>query len=174
MSRSNDEVYAAARAYLTAVYGEEGADDIELLGFGEDGFVWRSIGMTAVKAFYRSRNYTVELDCYTRLSTWNGVTDLAGFAVPALLGHDDRLMVIEMGLVAPPCVLDFGKAYLDRPGDYPEGVLEDSLDSFRENYSERDWERVEELVSDLQTFGIYYYDLKPGNIQFPNGDYTLP
>jgi len=72
--------------------------------------------------------------------------------------------------VTPPWVLDFGKAYIDKAADYPEGVLEDSFASFKENYNDEDWERVMELVADLRTYGIYYYDLKPGNVRIREED----
>jgi hypothetical protein len=41
------------------------------------------------------------------------IVDVAGFAVPQLIHHDDRLWVVEMGIVSPPFVLDFAGAYLD-------------------------------------------------------------
>jgi hypothetical protein len=81
------------------------------------------------------------------------------------MAEDDDLMVIEIGIVTPPWALDFGKAYIDKPADYPEGVLEDSFDSFKQQYTTEDWERVMSVITNLRSFGIYYYDLKPGNVK---------
>lgn len=156
---------AAAKTYLELTDGSNETVLTELLGNGEDGIVWRTSANAAIKAFYRRKNYEKELACYIRLCRWNDVTELSGFSIPKLIGEDDHLMVIEMGIVTPPWVLDFGKAYIDRPADYPEGVLEDSFNCFREHYTSEDWERVMDLISDLRSFGIYYYDLKPGNVK---------
>lgn len=144
MNRSENEIVAAARDYLALPTPEDKGELSELLGKGEDGFVWRTNANTALKVFFRQRNYERELACYIRLSRWNNVTELAGFSIPRLIGEDDALMVIEMGIVTPPWVLDFGKAYIDKAADYPEGVLEDSFASFKENYNDEDWERVVE------------------------------
>jgi hypothetical protein len=141
----------------------------KLLGKGEDAYVWKSSEDTAVKSFYRAKNYWNERDCYLRLSDLE-ITELSGFVVPQLIGYSDELLIVEMGLVTPPRVLDFGKAYLDRPADYPEQALIDSMNAFRENYSSDDWERVLEVVDDLASIQIYYYDLKPGNIQVRGAD----
>ncbi len=48
---------------------------------------------------------------------------LAGFVLPYLIDYDNILQVVEMSIVAPPCVLDFGKAYLDNPPDFSDEVL---------------------------------------------------
>lgn len=131
MSRSEAELVAAANKHLAFSEALERPKIVELLGSGEDGSVWRTSVNTAVKVFYRRKNYETELACYIRLSRWNDVTELSGFSVPTLVADNDELMLIEMGIVTPPWVLDFGKAYIDRPADYPEGVLENSFDQFR-------------------------------------------
>lgn len=138
--------------------------DSDPLGIGEDGVVWESSRNTAVKAFYRFKNYDRELSCYLRLRDFC-ITEIAGFSVPELVGSHDDLLVIEMGLVSPPRLLDFGKAYLDFPADYPEGVLEDHLENRSHDYSEEHWELVLQAFYDLMSYGIYYYDLRPANIQ---------
>ena len=161
MARLDTELFAAASAYAA----EKNISIEAKLGNGEDAYVWRTSADTAVKAFYRQKNYRNERNCYLRLQDLD-ITDLSGFSVPELIGHDDQNLIVEMGIVVPPRVLDFGKAYLDRRPDYPEQSLIDSMEVFRLNYSEEEWERVLEVVDDLASIQIYYYDLKPGNIQF--------
>lgn len=163
----DEEVWIAAQEYArcqgTAILSAKP------LGFGEDGIVWESERNTVIKSHYREKNYLNERDCYLRFQDCD-VSEIAGFSIPELRGYDDQLMVIEIGMVTPPWVLDFGKAYLDRPGDFSELTLRDTFDQFRENYSPADWDRVLEVVSDLKSFQIYYYDLKPGNIRVRNDD----
>ena len=36
-----------------------------------------------------------------------GLTDVAGFAIPTLIDHDDELLALEMQIVFPPFVVDF-------------------------------------------------------------------
>ncbi len=68
--------------------------------------------------------------------------------------------------MSPPHILDFGKAYLDSPPDYDPIALEDSMDAFRAYYeSDAEWDQILEVVAILRSFGIFYYDLKPGNIR---------
>jgi hypothetical protein len=91
------------------------------LGYGSDGTVWKT-SRTALKVFHSSRIFTVELECYRRLQE-AGVTEIYGFAVPQLAAHHDELLALEMSLVNPPYVLDFGKVTLDRRPDYPPATL---------------------------------------------------
>ncbi len=134
------------------------------MGIGEDGIVWKSSRLTALKAFYREKNFLKELDCYERLAEF-GVTEVAGFTVPELLGKCGQFLVLELGIVAPPRLLDFGKAYLDWPGPLPSDVLEEHLQLRSDEYSESDWDRVMDAFYELKQYGIYYYDLRPANIQ---------
>ena len=82
------------------------------LGDGIDGGVWRTDKKTAVKACFRETSYVNERDCY-RIFLEKGITDIHGFAVPHLFDYDDALMVVEMAIVRPPFILDFGKVYLN-------------------------------------------------------------
>jgi len=79
------------------------------LGFGQDGAVWKSSRATAIKAIERERNYHNERDAYRRLKQQN-VAKIGIFDVPQLVGFDDELWIVEMGIVSPPFLLDFGKA----------------------------------------------------------------
>ncbi|MCM2371912.1 hypothetical protein [Aporhodopirellula aestuarii] len=134
------------------------------LGIGEDGAVYRTASRTAVKIFYRSKNYERELGCYLRLRDVE-VTEVAGFAVPELIDHDDERLIIEMGIVTPPRLLDFGKAYLDRPGPFSPDLIAEHFESKSADYSDADWSRVLDAYYELKSYGIYYYDLRPANIQ---------
>jgi hypothetical protein len=72
-----------------------------LLGAGTDGTVWQTWEGTAVKAFEREKNYTLELECYRRFQA-QGVNQILGFAVPELEGYSDSLMIVEMTIVEAP------------------------------------------------------------------------
>jgi hypothetical protein len=45
--------------------------------------------------------------------------------MPELMGFNDDLSVIEMRIVTPPFILDFAKAWLDRPADFTPEQMED-------------------------------------------------
>jgi hypothetical protein len=136
------------------------------LGSGTDGAVWMSDRNTAVKALYRQKNYSHELECYQRFAR-AGVTNLAGFNVPKLVGHSDELMIVELGIVKPPFILDFAKVCLDNPPDFDPEVLEEADRENEERFGEQYWSRVRVLLWVLRSrYGIYYQDPKPGNIMF--------
>lgn len=88
-----------------------------MLGHGLDGTVWETTRQSALKACYRLEAFQRERDCYRRLFE-HDVVSLAGLSVPQLLDYDNRRQIIEMTIVFPPCILDFGKAYVDSPPDY--------------------------------------------------------
>ena len=129
------------------------------LGFGNDGSVWETDQNSAIKSFEREVNYIQERRCYQRLAEL-GVEDVGNFAIPCLIGYDEVLWVIEMDIVSPPFLLDFGKAYLDRPPDYPAEAMVDWEAERKELFGDR-WGQVQEALSWLQSYGIYYYDAKP-------------
>ncbi len=103
-----------------------------------------------------------EAECYERFRSAN-IGKLGEFAVPELIRTDPRLFVIEMRIVTPPFILDFAKAWLDRPMEFEEGGYEEWLEDCRSRFEDR-WPRVKALLSSLRQFGIYYYDAKPANI----------
>jgi len=134
------------------------------LGYGNDGIVWVTDEFTAVKAFLRQSNYSRELGCYQRLENL-GIGEVGTFEIPSLVDSDAKLLIIEMTLVTAPFLLDFGKAYLDQPPDYTPEVLADWEAERRELFGNR-WPQVLEALGWLRSYGIYYYDAKPGNITF--------
>jgi hypothetical protein len=132
------------------------------LGFGQDGRVWKTDRTTAIKVFERVRTYNVELECYRRF-TQHGIKELCGLAVPQFEANDDELLVIEIGIVKPPYILDFGKAHLDQRPDFPEDTRKewesDLEDLFGDGVT-----KVRSVLWKLSQLGIHYYDAKPKNI----------
>src|SRR6476660_1136861 len=102
---------------LPQILADCGMELCEPLGHGIDGNVWHTSRQSALKVFARRETYERERDCYRRLFE-NGVARLAGFHVPELLDYSNAHCTIEMTIVKPPCILDFGKAYVDSPPDY--------------------------------------------------------
>lgn len=118
-----------------------------------------------MKAFARQVSYLSELECYRRLQN-QGIRHLGEFDVPRLEGFDDDLMVIEMSIVRPPFLLDFGKVYLDQAPEYwsdPEVVAAWNADK-EEIFGPENWMRVRRVIAALRRFGIFYVDPRPSNI----------
>ena len=84
--------------------------------------------------------------------------------MPRLVEFDESLLVIEIDVVTPPYLLDFGKAHLDHKPDFSEEVLADWEESLVEYFGE-DVPLVKSALWQLRKFGIYYLDAKPGNIR---------
>lgn len=136
------------------------------LGFGTDGSVWRTSRRTAVKGLYLEQTFSREVTAYQRLAEC-GLNTLHGLAIPELLGNESDLLVIEMTILRPPFLLDFGKAYVDRPPPYwnDEQLMANAYREWEELLDER-WQEVAALLGALQSLGIYYVDPRPGNIVF--------
>ena len=131
-----------------------------------DGTVWRTSRLSVIKSFTRERCYVDELECYQRFKA-AGIESISGFAVPDLIDFDSVLNVLEISIVRPPFLLDFGKVYLDAPPPYwnDSEIMGNWHAEGRENFGDR-WKTVLSLIRVLQTYGIYYIDPKPGNIMF--------
>lgn len=139
------------------------------LGEGIDGNVWQTDKKTAAKVCIRRNNYENERECY-RLFLHKGITDIHGFAVPRLFDFDDRLMAIEIAIVQPPFILDFGKVYLNRPPSYfTEEMRQDTRRELEELWGSH-WPVIRKLLSRLESLGIYYLDARPKNILPANWD----
>ncbi len=78
-------------------------------------------------------------------------------------------MIVEMRLVTPPYLLDFGKAYLDSAPEYPSDAMSEWEQQGAENFGAR-WNDVRAAIWALKQYGIYYFDAKPGNINFGDPD----
>lgn len=118
---------------------------------------------TAVKAVERLRNYTVERECYQRLHDAD-VSAIDGLNVPRLVAFDDGFQIIEMEIVAPPYLLDFGKAHLDARPEFPAETMVEWDEQLVELFGD-DVPRVKRVLRQLTKYGIYYYDAKPANIR---------
>ena len=138
---------------------------VSKLGYGNDGTVWRTNRQSAVKCFGRLDSFERERNCYQRLFN-NDIETLVGFEVPRLLDYNNMRWIIHMTIVSPPCIIDFGKAYVDVAPDFSEEVLADAEDTERELFSDEEWKQVRLVRAALRNLGIYYYDARPSNIMF--------
>jgi hypothetical protein len=141
---------------------------VNYLGGGTDGDVWKTSRDTAIKVLHREIGYYNEKDSYIRLTEFGYTREIAGFWVPQILDCDDRLMVVEMDLMhAPPYIIDFAKVKLNTPPNFSDDVLQqqemDGLERFEHN-----WKAVKRLLRELETCLIYYLDPQRGNITFPD------
>jgi hypothetical protein len=134
------------------------------LGFGYDGIVFSTSCQSAIKALRYEPLYQRERDVYLRIEE-NEVSDVAGVSIPRMIHADDELWVVEMEIVSPPFVLDFAGAYLDFPPDFPDDVMEAWRAEKREQFG-ADWPRVQDIMREFRSMGIYLADVKPGNISF--------
>ncbi|QDT08108.1 hypothetical protein [Planctomycetes bacterium K23_9] len=137
-----------------------------LLGTGQEGSVWPTTNKTAIKVFDREQNFNSELGCYEILAE-HGVFEIDGFTIPHLIGSDRELLIVEMTIVAPPFILDFGKAYINCRPDFDDSVME-YYEQERTEMFEGNWDLVDSAVSSLEQFGIFYWDARPGNIDCRN------
>lgn len=121
----------------------------------------------AVKFSKDKDPYLRELRAYEILRERN-VIEIEGFWVPRLLGRDDELLTIEMSIVQPPFLLDFGGAYEEnRVPDFPENVWTEWREQKMDEFGSR-WPVVEDVLSVLRTYGIFMIDIHPRNIVFRN------
>jgi hypothetical protein len=70
-----------------------------------------------------------------------------------------------MEVVTRPFVLDFAGAYLDKPPDFPQEVLEEWLVEKQEQFGRR-WPKVERILWVMEGYGVYMVDVSPNNIAF--------
>lgn len=151
-------------------YAERGGYLMERpLGTGVQGSVYqvRKKGQmfgAAIKAHSHDIAFRRERDVYLRLREYQ-ISSIRGCNVPFLLNHDDKLLILELGLVERPFVLDFGGAYLDYPPDFSDDVLAEWEKEKREQYEER-WPEVQAILHELEGYDIYMIDVHPGNISF--------
>ncbi|HEX5272927.1 MAG TPA: hypothetical protein VFW33_20660 [Gemmataceae bacterium] len=139
------------------------------LGFGVHGIVFSAERQTegppsALKVHERGAAYSRERDVYFRLQE-SAVREIRGCHVPQLLAHDDRLLVIEMSVVARPFVLDFAGACLDQPPDFSDEVMADWQAEKQEQFGPR-WAEVQAILRELEGYGVFMVDVNPGNVSF--------
>ncbi|MGD9858199.1 MAG: hypothetical protein AB7U20_24925 [Planctomycetaceae bacterium] len=132
------------------------------LGAGYDGIVFATGSGSAVKALRYEELYRRERDVYIRLKE-RQVEFVEGCRVPALIGYDDQLWVVEIEFVTPPFVVDFAGAHLDMRPQFPEDVYSDWLQEKSDQFGE-DWPLVQSVIAGFARVGVYLGDVKPGNI----------
>jgi len=141
------------------------------LGGGTDGTVWETTRKTAIKVLRKAEVYAVEVECYKRFLRKN-IVSIHGFAVPRLIDYADDLLAIEMDVIEPPRILDFGKVTLDRPGDFSQQTMADWHAQQAELWEEH-WPTIKRILSALRGLGIYYSDPNPYNITPENWNPSL-
>lgn len=139
------------------------------LGFGTHGNVFVAVRnleptKSAVKVHNDEIPYRRECRVYERLLE-NGIVKIDDFHVPQLLMTDDALLVIEMTIVEPPFLLDFGGAYLDGAPEFGEEVWAEWQERKQEEFGSN-WPKVEDVLCTLKGYGIHLLDVHPRNITF--------
>lgn len=138
----------------------------EQLGKGLQGMVFLLSNRSALKIHSNKDGYERERQAYGRLMQ-HKVTQVRGHSVPTLRTFDDKLLALEMSLVRPPFVVDFGGAYLDSPAPHatdPETKLR-WMEERKSNFVDS-FETVNAILADLESlYGVYLTDVHPGNIR---------
>lgn len=133
-------------------------------GCGQEGYVWPvEGGVSAIKVFERRKNYEIELGCYEILDA-HKVTEVYGFNIPQLIGWSEELLIIEMTIVKPPFILDFGKSSLYFKPEYPSDAVDHYQRQLEETFGEY-LPQVELALSYLESLGIFYIDASGNNIK---------
>ena len=126
------------------VYAETpGLSIVRFLGKGMQELVFETTGRSAVKIHARDAGFKRELAAYHRLSE-RQVSVVQGLSLPRLHAFSEELLAIEISIVQPPYLLDFGGAYLDA---VPEHARYDSewQEEKEEQFGE-DWARVQAVI----------------------------
>ncbi len=101
------------------------------------------------------------------------MTEIYGYTIPTLIDFSNDLMVIEMSVVQPPYIIDFGKAYLHSPPPhFSEQTMADWYAEKQELWGEH-WPEIRSILNRLRALGIYHLDPRPGNILPANWDPLL-
>jgi hypothetical protein len=138
----------------------------EFLGAGTDGAVWSTDDVTAIKTYLNENGYFNERDAYLRLAEFGVTQRIGDFWVPQMVGHNDELLIVEMDIMhSPPFIIDFAKVRF-WPPEFSDDVVDYSESRGLEKFEDK-WPAVRELLSDLESYQIYYLDPTPNNIVFP-------
>jgi hypothetical protein len=138
----------------------------KFLGKGIQGMVFSTLKPSALKIHHNETSYQLERDVYRRLFSF-AVKKVDNFSVPALINFSDQLFAIEMSIVTPPYVLDFGGAYLDKPASYMSDPykVNEWLKENQEVFGD-DWPIAHAVIKKFQVdFGIFISDVNRGNIR---------
>ncbi|MDB5324348.1 MAG: hypothetical protein JWN40_5979 [Phycisphaerales bacterium] len=94
------------------------------------------------------------------------IEEVGGFAVPVLRDFDDELFAIEMGIVAPPYIVDFASAHLDTAPGFIEDEGHTLHDMIRQRFDERADEVIGLYEDLIASAGVYLSDFHRHNIKF--------
>ncbi len=120
----------------------------------------------AVKFHRRKVAYDREVDVYLQLQDLE-VCEVCANQVPRLLAYDDAHFAIEMGVVRPHFIVDFGEAYLDRPPNYSEEVWRDWREEKSEAFAEN-WPAAGENPRDFPNAWDLHRRCEPRIYSIPN------
>lgn len=137
-----------------------------LLGAGTNGNVYQTSRPSAIKIHAQPHTFRNELSAYRRLDLRN-TDDLRGFAVPRLIAWSEPDLLIEMGIVQPPFLIDFGKCSLDGPPPgMPRELVEASIQRMMAKFEDRAHEAFLVYETLHRQYGIHHSDLSPANLRF--------
>jgi hypothetical protein len=138
------------------------------LGEGKDGEVFQTTRLSAVKFLHDVGYYNREIRAYRMLKEL-GLTQIAGFNVPALLRDDDTIWAIEMTIVRPPFIVDFVSTHTDEEIEwmgFTDDVVAEREAFWEERFGDR-WLRVSQIRDDFHRLtGLALLDLSHNNIRF--------
>lgn len=134
------------------------------LGHGTDGSVWSTNRNSAVKVIAKEKSYQREKQCYQHLAE-KGIRAVDGLSIPTLIDYDDHLMIVEVDIVQPPYLLDFGKAYINEVPPFTSEQLAEYYGSLGEKFRKFDIPRIRKICRILSGLGIEYLDARPSNIR---------
>lgn len=70
-----------------------------------------------------------------------------------------------MTIVTPPFALDFGRAWVYQPPDFPENIWVEWEDDLREQFDEN-WPVANRVILAFRHHGIYWLDANTNNLRF--------
>ena len=145
----------------TAYCESRGIQTQDLIGYGLDGFVWKTNRASVIKVCRHANLFERELVVYQRLSQ-RGLHQLQGFRIPSLLDQDAEQWVLELSLISPPFILDFAAASL---GKQPAEMESSEWLAEKRRMFGADWADVQRLLDSLRLYGIHFPDVHLGNIR---------
>jgi len=136
------------------------------LGPGQDGVVFQTNRLTAVKLFDLPTRYSRELEVYHTLSL-KGINVIGGHNVPRFIRADDTLQALEISIVEAPFVLDFaGAKKPDEVPDFEPETLQEHYDHLQELFGLRWTDALQVAEAFRIATGFTLLDIHPGNIAF--------
>lgn len=136
--------------------------------WGWEAFLWLTDAESVIKVHRNRMEFTNELIVYQKLAE-KPRKQIQGFQIPKLIDYDESLWVLELSIVTPPYVLDFGRASLGSPPAGFDPESEDWISEKRRLYGNR-WPEVARLLDALRLMGIHFTDVHKGNICFEAAD----